>query len=93
MQTQIQNFIFKALQNAGEETNNELLKSPNLQTKIYGAEGNLDSLALVSFIADLEEMLGEIGIDIILADEKTMSTRNSPFKDVNTLMQYISQRC
>lgn len=89
MQTKIQNFIFKALQNVGEETENELLKDPNVQTKIYGIDGNLDSLALVSFIADLEEMLSEIGIDIVLADEKTMSARNSPFKDVETLTQFI----
>lgn len=89
MKDKIQNIIFEALENLSDELENNELKTPTLQTKIYGIDGNLDSLALVSFIADLEEMLSEIGIDIVLADEKTMSARNSPFKDVATLTSYI----
>lgn len=89
MKGKIQNIIFEALKNLSDELENNELKTPTLQTKIYGIDGNLDSLALVSFIADLEEMLSEIGIDIVLADEKTMSARNSPFKDVETLTQFI----
>lgn len=53
-------------------------------------EGNLDSLALVSFIADLEEIISKkFDLNIILADEKAMSAKNSPFKDVSTLSLYI----
>ena len=89
MKDKIQNIIFEALENLSDELENNELKTPTLQTKIYGIDGNLDSLALVSFIADLEEMLSEIGIDIVLADEKTMSAKNSPFEDVATLTQFI----
>lgn len=89
MKERIQNVIFEALRNLADEIQHDELKTPTLETKIYGIDGNLDSLALVSFIADLEEMLSEIGIDIVLADEKTMSARNSPFRDVETLTQFI----
>lgn len=92
MKDKVQNIIYEALENLSDELENNELKTPTLQTKIYGVDGNLDSLALVSFIADLEEMLGGIGIDIVLADEKTMSARNSPFKDVETLIQHILTR-
>lgn len=92
MKDKVQNIIYEALENISDELENNELKTPTLQTKIYGVDGNLDSLALVSFIADLEEMLGGIGIDIVLADEKTMSARNSPFKDVETLIQHILTR-
>lgn len=91
MQNKIQSLIFKALQNLADELENDTLKSPNETTKIYGIDGNVDSLGLVSLIADLEAMLSdELGLDIILADEKTMSLRNSPFKDVATLTEYIA---
>lgn len=88
MQTKIQAIIFKALQNLADELDNDTLKNPNENTQIYGA--NLDSLALVSLIADLEDMLNnELNINIILADEKTMSLKNSPFRNVATLTDYI----
>ena len=90
MQEKIQNIIFQALKNLADELENPELENPNVQTKIYGNEGNLDSLALVSFITDVEEMIDlEFNTNITLADEKAMSSRNSPFKDVETLTQYI----
>lgn len=90
MQEKIQNIIIQALKNLADELENPQLQNPDLQTKIYGSEGNLDSLALVSFITDIEEMVdNEFNTNITLADEKAMSSRNSPFKDVSTLTQYI----
>ncbi|PAF45176.1 acyl carrier protein [Helicobacter sp. 11S02596-1] len=92
MKTKIQNLIYKSLQNLSEELEDDALKSPNEGTKIYGGGGSLDSLALVSFISDLEESISdELGIDITLADEKAMSQRNSPFKDVQSLCAYIEE--
>ena len=86
----IENIIFNALKNLADELENDELKNPTKDTKIYGIDGNLDSLALVSFIADLEEALSQnFKEEIVLADEKAMSLRNSPFKDVATLTQYI----
>lgn len=90
MQEKIQNIIIQALKNLAQELESPELENANLQTKIYGSEGNLDSLALVSFITDIEEMVdSEFNVNITLADEKAMSSRNSPFKNVETLAQYI----
>ncbi|TKX34100.1 hypothetical protein [Campylobacter taeniopygiae] len=90
MQEKIQNIVINSLKNLADELENDNLKKPNLETPIYGQNGNLDSLALVSFISDLEEILSnEFGKDLVLANEKAMSFRNSPFKDVYTLSLYI----
>ncbi|MGH2305370.1 hypothetical protein [Campylobacter taeniopygiae] len=90
MQEKIQNIVINSLKNLADELENDNLKKPNLETPIYGQNGNLDSLALVSFISDLEEILSnEFGKDLVLANEKAMSFRNSPFKDAYTLSLYI----
>ncbi len=86
----IEQIILNALTNLADELESEELRNPNKDTKIYGIDGNLDSLSLVSLIADLESELSEkLNINIVLADEKAMSMRNSPFRDVATLTQYI----
>lgn len=90
MQEKIQTLIYHALQNLADELEKPELQNPTPQTKIYGENGNLDSLALVSFIADVEELIEqEFNQNIILANEKAMSLRNSPFRDVSSLTQYI----
>ena len=86
----IQNIILNLLKEYGEELGNETLKNATEGTKIFGAGGNLDSLGLVNFVADLEDLLSEaLQKPIVLADEKTMSAKNSPFKDVATLCAFI----
>ena len=90
MQTKIQSLIIETLKNLADEFECEALANPSAETAIYGNNGGLDSLGLVSFITDLEQSLNDaLGVEVILADEKTMSMRNSPFKDVATLTQYI----
>lgn len=90
MKEQIEKIIIEALVELNEELESELLESPTAETKLFGGSGALDSLALVSFIADLEERISEeLDQDIILADEKAMSQRTSPFRSVESLTNYI----
>ncbi|EEP3627092.1 hypothetical protein HB584_001606 [Campylobacter jejuni] len=82
--------IFSILKDLSEDLENENLKNPTMRTKIYGVEGNLDSLALVGLVSDLESIIAdEFGVDLVLASDKTMSQKNSPFKDVESLSNYI----
>ncbi len=68
-----------------------LEKSP--QTVLFGEGGRLDSLGLVSFIVAAEQKLAETaGVSLTLADEKAMSRRNSPFRTVASLADYIGER-
>ena len=92
MQQKIEKIIVEALVELNEELENENLNNPTIETKLYGGSGALDSLTLVSLITDLEERISdEFEKDIILADEKAMSQRTSPFRSVETLTNYIQK--
>ena len=61
-------------------------------TPLYGKEGVLDSLGLVSLIVMIEQAIEEeMDVSLILADEKAMSQKNSPFINVGFLVEYIDR--
>ena len=92
MTSKIEEVILNSLIELNEELENNPLGSPSKETQLYGGEGALDSMALVSFITDLEEIISEkFDKDIILADERAMSQRTSPFRSVESLTRYIKK--
>ena len=83
--------IYKAVDAFNEQSgkNHQLKKSP--ATILFGKGGQLDSLALVSLIIEVEEkVLDELGVSITLADERALSQKNSPFLTLQTLTEYVS---
>jgi acyl carrier protein len=59
-------------------------------TVLFGNEAILDSLGLVTFIVSVEQTVNEkYDTNITLADEKAMSRKNSPFRNIDTLSDYI----
>lgn len=86
------NLIVSALHEMGEDEDNQSLKDANNKTKLFGANGVLDSVGVVFLITELEEKISdEFDVDVTLADEKAMSQVTSPFRNVETLATYISQ--
>ena len=84
------NLILNLLQKHFEESNERIDLKEGEMTKLFGGDGVLNSLGLVSFIVSVEEALeDEFGISIRLADEKAMSRRTSPFSRVSNLVDYI----
>ncbi len=68
------------------------LEAPTPETPLYGEKGLLDSLALVSLIADLESKIEEcMGIQVTLADERAMSRKRSPFRTVGSLVDFVRE--
>ncbi|HJP17362.1 MAG TPA: hypothetical protein QF468_01750 [Nitrospinota bacterium] len=68
----------------------KLTKSEN--TKLYGTDGQLDSLGMVNFIVALEQKIEEDnGMTAELVNETTMSLNESPFQNVNMLTNYLHQ--
>ena len=92
MTTKIEKIIIETLMELAEELENENLKKPTSRTKLYGTNAALDSLALVSFVTDVEERISEeFDVDVVLADEKAMSATTSPFRNVESLTLYIAK--
>jgi acyl carrier protein len=67
--------------------------SPDIdgQTRLYGPDGILDSLGIVTLVVALEQAIEDTyGVSISLADEKALSQRHSPYRTVGTLSQYAA---
>ena len=66
-----------------------LEKSP--ETPLYGEQGKLDSVGLVSLIVAVEESVEEkFNTTMAIADERAMGQKKSPFRTIGTLSDYIS---
>jgi len=58
---------------------------------LYGRDGSLDSLGLVSLLAAVEQAVEEeYGVTITLADERAVSQKHSPFRTVGSLADYVA---
>jgi acyl carrier protein len=59
------------------------------ETPLFGQEGILDSVGLVTLIVAVEQAIEDtFGVSVSLADEKAMSQRHSPYRTIGTLAEY-----
>ena len=59
---------------------------------LFGPGGALDSMALVQFVVEIEAAVeDETGTSVVLANERAMSQRRSPFLTLGTLASYIGE--
>lgn len=90
---QIQRIVLEALSEINLQTPGNKQFTPSEQTVLFGIGGVLDSLGLVNLIVAVEQRVeDELGSTIVLADEKAMAQKNSPFRTVATLVDYIAQQ-
>lgn len=87
----IMEVLFSAIDEFNEEQPTERQLDKSRDTVLFGRLGKIDSLALVSLIVAIEEKIGEqFQTPITLADERAMSQKTSPFRNVGTLADYIA---
>lgn len=60
-------------------------------TQLLGPDSVLDSMGLVNVIIDIESRLSDDGIEISLTSAEAMSHKNSPFRTVSTLVNFVIQ--
>ena len=88
----IQSIIIDCIKVLNEELDVSEPEEPNNDTRLYGSQSGLDSIGLVSLIADVEDAISEqFDLTIVLADERAMSQLASPFRRVSTLRDYINE--
>lgn len=92
MRHRILDIIYKSIifiNNTYEKKRGELPLSED--TKLIGREAMLDSLGFVTLIIDIEQrILNELGIDLVITNERAMSLEHSPFLTVGTLVDYTT---
>jgi acyl carrier protein len=62
----------------------------NRDTVVFGAGGVVDSMGIVMMVTDVEEAVyNAFGKTVSLADDRAMSQRNSPYRSIGSLTDYI----
>lgn len=83
--------IVQHLQELGEEQQLEMPSALDADTPLFGQNGLLDSMSLVSLVVGLERGIEEkFGVTVSLADARAMSQRHSPFRTVGTMAEYAA---
>jgi len=88
--TQILTLIINRLNALGAELKKPALIQATEQTRLFGDKADLDSMGLVTLIADLEyDIQKQFGRSVAMVDEKAMSRLTSPFRRVDYLADYL----
>lgn len=79
--------VLDAVKEVGHDQNNQALIAANEDTLLFGK--NLDSMGIVFLVTNLEDNISsQLNVDIVLADERAMSQKTSPFRSVKLLAEY-----
>jgi acyl carrier protein len=82
-----------AVRDALEEASLPTPPDLGTDTALFGKGAPLDSLGLVTLVMELERRLEEqAGLSVVLADERAMSRRASPFRTLGSLVDYVLER-
>jgi hypothetical protein len=89
---EIEKIIFTALDSVNQEREEGTKFAITADTALFGIEGVLDSLELVSLIVDVETFIADsTGNNISLTDDRAMSQATYPFSNVHLLTSYIQK--
>lgn len=89
---QITDIVLDAIRDANQLRILEMKIGESTDEPLYGGAGKLDSLSLVALLMDIEELLLDNGYEVSLSSEDAMSQGRSPYRDVSSLVDYISSQ-
>ncbi len=87
---QITDIVLDAIRDANQIRSPELQIGESVDEPLFGGAGKLDSLGLVALLMDVEELFLDKGFEVSLSSEDAMSLGRSPYRDVSSLVDYIS---
>lgn len=82
--------IYSAIEdvNASLPADRQIAQQPD--AVLFGKDGKLDSLGLVNLIVGVEGAVQrKFGVTVVLANERAMSQRQSPFRSVDSLAKFV----
>ncbi|MBI3029544.1 MAG: acyl carrier protein [Candidatus Rokubacteria bacterium] len=89
MKPELVSLILNAVQELGEHNGVPLPTALDGDTPLFGRDGLLDSLGLVTLVVAVEQAIeDELGVSVSLADERALSQRASPYRTVGALADY-----
>ena len=92
MENQIKEILFKSVEEINKTLDEDQQLELSTETVLLGKDGNIDSITLVNLIVTIEESIeDELNVEITLVDEKALSQKESPFRTIGTLIDYIAQ--
>lgn len=91
MKDEIVQIICESLSELNEELEYDSLNNITEETVIYGGDDGIDSLSLVRLVTDVEMKVNDkYDASVVLASEKAMSMRNSPYRTVASLAEFAN---
>jgi len=83
--------IYGAVDEINQHLQGKQKVSKSLDTVLFGESAQLDSIGLVNLIVGVEEKIEEdFGVTVVIADERAISRKNTPFRTIRTLSNYVS---
>jgi len=92
MKDKIVKIIIAAANELNDEEEISVSEELSESTRLFGENGVLDSMGLVSLVVAVEQAIDEeLDASISLADEKALSQKNSPYRTIETLAEYAEK--
>ena len=89
MYDEVQLVVIAVTSELVEEEEIDLGGDVSAATALFGRDGILDSMGLVSLLISVEQALEDkYAVRISLADEKALSQAHSPYRTVSSLAEY-----
>lgn len=93
MKQQLASILTKAIEEQNLYLDQPVDLSKGHETQLYSDIGNLDSLSIVTIIADMENQIFiQFEIKVKLANEQDLSTENSPFNTFGSMIDFIEDK-
>lgn len=93
MSQEIKSILIAAIKDQDQYLDRPVDFSDGDHALLYTDDGPLDSLSLVTIIADVETKLLEVyGKKVQLANERDLSTQDSPFRTLGQMISFINTR-
>ena len=89
MKRELELVIIDALKEVVDNGEADTAEEAEVDTPLFGRNGLLDSLGLVSLVVAVEQAIEDrFGVALSLADEKALSQTQSPYRTIASLAAY-----